>query len=382
MSRIDRYVLSQLIALFGIFSLILISVYWVNRAIGIFDKLIADGQSAWVFLEVIALSLPNVMRLVLPVAAFASAVYVMNRLSSESERVVLESSGMGAFRLIRPFMVFALIVALLVGALSHVLVPVSRAQLFERQAEISRDYTARLIVPGKFLHPVSGVTFYIGDITPADELKNLFMHESLENGNSTTYTARSAFLVRGEGTDAAPKLVMFDGRLQTLDPNGSRLSTVAFEDLTYDMGRFLDFGANDRTSMRELNTLSLLYPSQETLAATARTREQLSLEAHRRISETLAPFVYVAIGMAVLLLGGFSRFGLWRQVVGAIVVLVLVWSIGSRVEDQLRDNGDLWPLLYLQIVVGTAVVLAVLGYANHPLTRRPGPQPPAQGVTP
>ena len=34
----------------------------------LFDQLIADGQSAWVFLEFTALTLPNVIRLVLPVA--------------------------------------------------------------------------------------------------------------------------------------------------------------------------------------------------------------------------------------------------------------------------------------------------------------------------
>ena len=62
--------LSQLLMLFGFFALILVSVYWVNRAVLLFDQLIADGQSAWVFLEFTALTLPNVIRLVLPMAAF------------------------------------------------------------------------------------------------------------------------------------------------------------------------------------------------------------------------------------------------------------------------------------------------------------------------
>ena len=39
MSRFDRYLLSQLVALFGFFALILVSVYWVNRAVGLFDRL-------------------------------------------------------------------------------------------------------------------------------------------------------------------------------------------------------------------------------------------------------------------------------------------------------------------------------------------------------
>ena len=50
-SRFDRYLLSQLLALFGFFSLVLVAVYWVNRAVGLFEQLIGDGQSALVCLE-------------------------------------------------------------------------------------------------------------------------------------------------------------------------------------------------------------------------------------------------------------------------------------------------------------------------------------------
>ena len=33
MGRYDRYILSQLVVMFGFFSLVLISVYWVNEAV-------------------------------------------------------------------------------------------------------------------------------------------------------------------------------------------------------------------------------------------------------------------------------------------------------------------------------------------------------------
>ena len=65
--------LSQLMMLFGFFALVLVAVYWVNRAVQLFDRLIADGQSAWTFLEFTALTLPYVIRIVLPSAATAAA---------------------------------------------------------------------------------------------------------------------------------------------------------------------------------------------------------------------------------------------------------------------------------------------------------------------
>src|SRR5690606_3944447 len=39
-ARFDRYLLSQLMVLFGFFALILVSIYWVNRAVALFDQLI------------------------------------------------------------------------------------------------------------------------------------------------------------------------------------------------------------------------------------------------------------------------------------------------------------------------------------------------------
>ena len=68
MSRFDRYVLSQLVVLFGFFALVLVSIYWINQAVRLFDRLIGDGQSAFVFLEFTVLTLANVIRMVLPVA--------------------------------------------------------------------------------------------------------------------------------------------------------------------------------------------------------------------------------------------------------------------------------------------------------------------------
>ena len=84
--------------LFGFFALVLVLVYWVNRAVVLFDQLIANGQSAAVFLEFTALSLPNVIRIVLPIAAFAGTVYATNRLMSESELVVVQATGFSVRR--------------------------------------------------------------------------------------------------------------------------------------------------------------------------------------------------------------------------------------------------------------------------------------------
>ena len=56
MSHINNYILKQLLTLFGFFALVLVLIYWINRAVRLFDELIANGQSAIVFLEFTSLT--------------------------------------------------------------------------------------------------------------------------------------------------------------------------------------------------------------------------------------------------------------------------------------------------------------------------------------
>ena len=73
MSKINTYVLKQLITLFGFFALVMVLVYWVNRAVRLFDELIANGQSMAVFLEFTSLTLPWMISIITPAFRIYSA---------------------------------------------------------------------------------------------------------------------------------------------------------------------------------------------------------------------------------------------------------------------------------------------------------------------
>ena len=145
--------LSQLLVMFGFFALVLVALFWINRAVVLFDRLIGDGQSALVFLEFTALGLPKLIVTVLPIATFAASVYVTNRMSGESELTVLQAAGSGPWRLARPVFVFGFCVGLMMTALSHFLVPMAQGQLHQREAESPPNLTAQLLTEGTFLHP-------------------------------------------------------------------------------------------------------------------------------------------------------------------------------------------------------------------------------------
>lgn len=366
MARFDRYLLTQLLTLFGFFSLVLIGVYWVNRAVALFDQIIADGQSAGVFLELTLLTLPNVIRLVLPLSAFAAALFVTNRLMTESELVVAQASGLGPFRLARAPLVFGLIVTLLVALLSHWLVPASRAELSERRAEIAENITAQFLVEGRFMHPADGLTVYIREITPTGELKGVYLSDSRRDVSRTTYTAARALLVRAE---TGPKLVMVEGLAQSYDRATGRLATTRFSDFAYDLADLIAGIGAGLTDPRELPTRQLLAPDAEALAATGKPASVLLYEAHARFAQPLLGLVGALLGFAALLSGGFSRFGLWRQIALACTVLVVVQFLDNAAADLALADAAYLPLVYLPGVVGLAGAAGFLAWAGR--RRRP-----------
>lgn len=363
MARIDRYMLSQFMVFFGFFSLVLILVYWINRAVVLFDQLIADGQSATVFLEFTALSLPNIIRIVLPLAAFAASLYVTNRMTAESELIVVQATGYSAFRLARPALYFGLIVTGLMLVLTHVLAPISVRQLNIRQAEIAQNATARLLREGQFLTPTDKITFYIREITPEGELRDIFLSDSSDPDQDVIYTATQAFLVR---SDTGPQLVMIDGMTQTLDLASTKLVTTSFDDLAYDIGAMIRVPDVTRRSVKELSTPELLFPTEAGLAETGSSAGALIVAGHDRTAQALQATVAALLGFSTLLIGGFSRFGVWRQVVGALFLIIFVKMTETLVAGTLRDTAELWPLIYLPTVVGLGMVWFMLFWSTRP----------------
>lgn len=367
MSRFDRYLLSQLLQLFGFFSLVLVAVYWVNRAVGLFDQLIGDGQSARVFLEFSILTLPNAIRLVLPVSAFAATVYVVNRLIQESELVVMQATGFSAYRLARPVLYFGLVVMSMQLVLTNVLVPASQRILDHRSAEISENITARFLSAGKFIHPADGVTLYIREITPTGEFLDPFMADERGTRERVIHTARRAFLVRGE---TAPKLVMVDGATQSLSRGDSRMSVTRFSDFTLDLEGLVGGSAGGGVSLDALASRVLLAADPATQAATGASAAQLLEEGHSRLAAPLLAIAAPLLGFAALMLGSFSRFGPWRQMgvaIGLLIAVQLVWTWGGSIA--LR-SASAWPAVYLAPVLGVGVAGVLLAWSQAPGRRR------------
>lgn len=361
MGRLDRYILAQLMWVFGFFSLVLVSVYWVNKAVRLFDQLISDGQPMSVFLEFTALSLPMMIRTVLPISAFVAATYVTVRLMRDSEVAVMQAAGMSPFRLARPVVIFGLIVSALLMVLMNVLIPEARSQLSRRQSEVAQNITASLLQDGVFQHPADGITFFIGEITHDGVMRGIYLSDARSADRRIDYSARRALIVPEE---TGPKLVMIEGQAQIYDPATGRLSITGFDDFTYDLSSMIGPAGGGR-SVQELSTPELIGASESVLAETGATPAMLRFELFSRFIDAFAALAAALIGFAALMAGGFSRLGVWREIVLAVALIAVVQALTNAVSGPAMQSSALSWLGIVPIVFALGVVTLLLVWASR-----------------
>ena len=142
MQKIDQYIFRQLLIIFAFFLFILTIIFWINRAIRLFDQLISDGHSSSVLLEFALLSLPSATIIVFPLASFAAVIFVTNRLKNDAELTILQSSGLSPWRIGKPYFLFGFLCMLILSFFTIFIVPNTTKILHERQLDLDTSVSA------------------------------------------------------------------------------------------------------------------------------------------------------------------------------------------------------------------------------------------------
>ena len=93
MKVISKYLYIELLKPFLIFSFTFIGILWLVQILPKLETLVLNKQSFGIFFNVAMHTIPQVAYFVIPVAAFFSTIYAINKLVSETEIVAIASSG-------------------------------------------------------------------------------------------------------------------------------------------------------------------------------------------------------------------------------------------------------------------------------------------------
>ena len=349
MQKLDRYIFRQISLIFVFFLLVFTMIFWINRAISLFDRLISDGHSASILFQFALLSLPSITTIVFPLACFAAVMFVTHRLKNDSELTVLQSAGLSPWRMMRPYFIFGILCMLLLGFFTTFVVPNAAKMLHDRQIELDSSVSAQLLKDGKFIHPFKGITFYIKGIESDGTLMNVFLHDRRNKDEFLTYTATRAFLAKDENRTV---LYMENGLIQTIDTSSKDLSTTEFRSVAIDLSDSIKKRDSNTAYLSHLSTWLLIKKRQEVAELTRASNGAIALELHNRLHRPIFCFVAAILGFSSLLIGNYNRFGLGKQIALAVSIIVLIKISESYTTKLSLNNFQLWPLIYFPSLIG------------------------------
>lgn len=367
MGRLDRYILLTAGGAFMAVLIVLTSMVWVTTALRRFDLLTSQGQTVWVFLTVTALSLPTLMVIVAPIALFLAVVYTLHKLNSDSELVAMSAAGVSPWHLLRAPLALSVVVAIVSMLVSAEYGPRSLRSLREQISLVNADIVTNVAVPGRFTSIERNLTFHVRERAPGGALLGIFISDSRNPAQATTYLAERGRIVP---TGSILVLVLENGSIHRGGTDGRNSSIVQFERYGFDLSQFDPSSAVsfDRAPFRNLS--ELIWPAEDDKAYQSDI-PRFRVELHKRLSTPLYPIAAFVIAFAFLGSPRTTRQSRGLSIAGACTAFMAIEIVGLGSGGLVERTALASPLPYVVPLGGIALGLFVI--LNNVETRVPVP---------
>lgn len=354
MTSLTRYILRQCFSVMLFVTGALSAAVWLAQSLRLIDLIVNRGLSVDVFLYLAALILPRFLDIVLPIGVFIAVLFTFNRLTAESELVVMRAAGLSPLALARPVLILSAIAFAFLMSLSLYVLPVANRAFKDLQFEIRNRFVSSLIQEGIFTTVSDKLTFYIRNRDANGDVVGLLINDSRDPQRPVTILAERAAFV---DTPAGSRIVMINGDRQRFDPQTRKLSILTFKRYTLDLDSLQDAPVVRFREAQERFIGELLFPPP---GLDPLLRQSFFLEAHRRLVVPLSVLSFALIPLAGLLPGEFSRRGQTRRVLLAIGAAFIFQTTLLGVDDLAARFPAAIPLMYVTDLLPFAIGIAVL----------------------
>ncbi|KQZ01275.1 LPS export ABC transporter permease LptF [Pseudolabrys sp. Root1462] len=324
MGSINRYIFRTT---FGAFALVLISltaVIWVTQALRDIDIMTSQGQTILVFVGITGLIIPLLVLVIAPIALLIAAAHVLNKLSTDSEIIVMNAAGMSPWILFRAFMTVAVVVSIIVLSISAYFAPKGLRMLRDWLTEVRANVVSTIVQPGRFTSIESGVTIHIRERRANGQLVGIFLDDRRNPEERMTVVSERGELVDNEN---GTFLVLQTGVVQRQQVGKKDPAMVAFDRYAFDLSQFSAGPQAVKYSIRERYLWQLLFPDPKDPYYVEQPG-QFRAELHDRLIAPLYPIAFVVIAFAYLGAPRTTRQSRTMSMVGAVGAVAALRLIG------------------------------------------------------
>ena len=329
MGSINRYIFRTTFSAFAVVLVSLTAVIWVTQALHDFDLVTSQGQTILVFMGITGLIIPLLVLVIAPIALLIAVVHMLNKLSTDSEIIVMNAAGMSPWVLFRAFMTVALVVSLMVAAISAYFAPKGLRMLRDWITDVRANVVSSVVQPGRFTSVENGVTIHIRERLSNGQLRGIMLDDMRNPKERITVLAQSGDLV---DNDKGTFLVLQKGIVQRRVKDQRDPAMVVFDRYAFDLSQFGGGREAVKYSIRERYLWQLLWPDPKDQLYIEQPG-QFRAELHDRLMAPLYPIAFVIIAFAYLGAPRTTRQSRTMSMIGAVggVALLRVLGFASTV---------------------------------------------------
>jgi len=324
MGSISRYIFRTTLGAFLVVLVSLTAVIWVTQALRDIDLMTNQGQTILVFVGITGLIIPLLVLVIAPIALLIAVAHVLNKMSTDSEIIVMNAAGMSPWLLFRSFMTVALVVSLFVGAISAYFAPKGLRMLRDWLTEVRANVVSTIVQPGRFTSIETGVTMHIRERRSNGQLVGIFLDDRRNPKERITVLSEFGELL---DNDNGTFLILQKGIVQRHELTERDPAMVAFDRYAFDLSQFAGGQQTVKYSIRERYLWQLLFPDPKDQLYIEQPG-QFRAEMHDRLIAPLYPLAFMVIAFAYLGAPRTTRQSRTLSMVGAIGGVALLRLIG------------------------------------------------------
>lgn len=347
MRQYERYLFVHLVWPTVVITASLTAIVWLTQILKYLDFILSRGLSIGDFLYLTGLMLPSLLLMLVPVSLCIAVIFTYNRLTVESELIVLNAVGVSKWQLAKPALRLGFLCAGLCYALALYVMPLANEKFQDIRVFFRDKYASVLLEEGVFSTPMDGVTVFVRERDSKNNLFGILMYDSRDPTQVVTVIADRGRLEQGS---SGPRFYLQQGMRQQL--REGKVSWLAFDDYAIDIAFY---GADvERKRNPDERTIGELF---NTAGLTEKQALAYRAEAHQRLTWPALALGLPLFALAVLFSGEFNRRGQWRRIVaasiGMVALVMLYFALRSLSAEQAWVAGGLYGL-----VIGTSVLSA------------------------
>ena len=356
---LDRYVYREMLPVFCI-AVGLFTFLHVMDRLQDFSNMVVSGAPLHLVFRLWGLLLLSFLSHTLPMGLLLAVITAAGRLTADLEMVAFGASGVSPLRLFRPFLVAALVVALMLSTLTLWINPWGSAAFFRSLREL-RQYAAVPMIQERTFTRIGNLVVYTDQMELSTaELRGLLVADERDSEIFRLITA-----ARGRLIDDAPRqrtiLRLTDGTVHESRPGSPdwyRLTKFNVYETPLDVAAQIAELEKEAGPQKKQTTWDLVLNTRALdFSRQAEKAEMFVVEFHKRLALPLAPIVFamVAFPLGIRL----HRGGRAVAAVGGIIVYLIhhIAQEGLGRVAALRPwGGGHWVPIVLFALLGTVLL--------------------------